>query len=62
MKVSLLLTYYGNRYYQLKRSLPFLLNQTYEDYEIIFLDDGRMEGGEKFTDYGELLDLSLIHI
>ena len=56
MKVSILLTYYGNRYYQLKRSLPFLLNQTYEDYEIIFLDDGRMEGGEKFTDYGELLD------
>jgi hypothetical protein len=42
MRVSLLLTYYGNRYYQLKRSLPFLLSQTYKDYEIIFLDDGRI--------------------
>ena len=42
MKVSILLTFYGNRYYQLERSLPFLLNQTYDDYEIIFLDDGLM--------------------
>jgi len=54
MKVSILLTFYGNRYYQLERSLPFLLNQTYEDYEIIFIDDGLMN--ENDLSPKELLD------
>lgn len=54
MKVSILLTFYGDRYHQLKRSLPFLLNQTYEDYEIVFIDDGLMN--EKDISPKELLD------
>ena len=54
MKVSILLTFYGDRYYQLKRSLPFLLNQTYEDYEIVFIDDGLMN--EQDLSPRELLD------
>ena len=54
MKVSILLTFYGDRYHQLKRSLPFLLNQTYEDYEIVFIDDGLMN--EQDLSPRELLD------
>lgn len=54
MKVSLLIPFYGNRYYQLKRGLPFLLNQTYKEYEIVFIDDGLMREGELCPE--ELLD------
>jgi len=63
MKVSILLTFYGNRYYQLRRSLPFLLNQTYKDYEIIFLDDGLMNDSDlspkKLLDHPKVKYVSL---
>ena len=42
-KVSILLPYYGDRYSQLEKSLLFLCNQTYKNYEIIFLNDGRQK-------------------
>ena len=42
IKVSILIPFYGDRYYQLKRSLPFLLNQTHKNYEILLLDDGKL--------------------
>lgn len=54
MKISILIPFYGDRYCQLKRSLPFLLNQTYENYEIIFIDDGLMN--ETDLSPRELLD------
>ena len=54
MKVSILLPFYGDRYYQLKRSLPFLLNQTYDDYEIVFIDDGLQD--ERNLSPNDLLD------
>ena len=47
MKVSILVPFYGNRYYQLKRSLPFLLNQSYDNYEILLLDDGKLRDEDR---------------
>ena len=41
MKVSVLIPYYGDRYYQLKRCLPFLLEQIHEDLEILILYGGK---------------------
>ena len=60
LKVSILIPYYGNRYYQLQKSLHFLCNQTYKNYEILLLDDGKrndadhspddlLQGSEKIT-------------
>ncbi len=42
MKVSLILTLYGDRREQFPRSLPFFLNQTYDNYEVIVVDDGSL--------------------
>ena len=50
MKVSILVPFYGNRYYQLKRSLPFLCNQTYKNYEILLLDDGKQRDEDRSPD------------
>lgn len=47
IKVSILIPFYGNRYYQLKRSLPFLLNQSYDNYEILLLDDGKQRDEDR---------------
>ena len=44
MKVSVVIPYFGNRRQQLKCSLPFLMNQTYPDYEVILVDDGARSG------------------
>ena len=49
MKVSLIIPYYGDRRAQLERSLPFLENQTYPDYEVIFVDDGAKGGLPEFS-------------
>jgi len=43
MKVSILIPYYGNRRFQLERSIPFLENQTYPDYELVLMDDGKSD-------------------
>ena len=44
MKVSIIIPYFGDRKKQLERSLTFLENQTYPDYEIILVDDGARDG------------------
>jgi len=50
IKVSILIPFYGNRYYQLKRSLPFLCNQTYKNYEVLLLDDGKQRDEDRSPD------------
>ena len=50
MKVSILIPYYGDRRRQLERSLLFLENQTYPDYEIVLIDDGAKEELPEFSD------------
>jgi cellulose synthase/poly-beta-1,6-N-acetylglucosamine synthase-like glycosyltransferase len=47
MKVSVLIPYYGDRYYQLKRCLPFLLEQTHEDLEILILYGGKRKESDR---------------
>lgn len=56
MKVSILIPYYGDRYLQFKRCLPFLLNQTHRNYEILLLYGGKRT--ESDQDPRELLPKS----
>ena len=64
MKVSIIIPFYGDRCHQLERSIPFLDNQIYDDYEVILVDDGANgelpELGEHFKyvflrDYSEYI-------
>ena len=57
IKVSILIPFYGNRYYQLKRSLPFLLNQSYDNYEILLLDDGKQRDEDRSQAYNQFWGL-----
>lgn len=43
MKVSILIPYYGDRYLQFKRCLPFLLGQTHKNFEILVLYGGKRQ-------------------
>jgi glycosyltransferase involved in cell wall biosynthesis len=47
MKVSILIPYYGDRYYQLKRCLPFLMSQTHKNFEILVLYGGKRQESDR---------------
>jgi glycosyltransferase involved in cell wall biosynthesis len=57
LKISVLIPYYGNRRVQLANTMRFYNNQTYENYEIILVNDGAIGGLPELGDKFKLITL-----
>ena len=60
--VSVVIPVYNTEQY-LERKMKCLLNQTYKNWEAIFIDDGSVDGSGELLDKFEALDnrISVIH-
>ena len=60
LKFSVVIPLYNKESY-IKRSLESVLNQTYEDFEVIIVDDGSIDSGAKIVSEFNDVRIRLIH-